>query len=72
MPSGSRVTLVWQLVKTTASAHKTFKICHFVGLKKVSAIVCVFYEKPQLKNPLNARKQTVVLPQNRRRKYVQD
>ena len=57
MPSGSRsyisvaveVTLVWQLVEATASAHK---ICHFVGLKKrkVTAIVCVFYEKRRLKN----------------------
>ena len=40
------VTLVWQLVEATASAYKAYKICHFVGLKKARAIVCVSTNKP--------------------------
>ena len=48
MPRGTRVTsLVWQLVEATA--YKAYKICHVVGLKKASAIICVFYEKRRLK-----------------------
>ena len=46
------VTLVWQLVEAIASAYEAYKICHFVGLKKrkkVTAIVCVFYEKRRRK-----------------------
>ena len=31
------------------SAYKAYKICHFVGLKNVTAIVYVFYEKRRLK-----------------------
>ena len=39
---------MWQLVD---AADKAYEICHFVGLKKrkVTAIVCVFYEKRRLK-----------------------
>ena len=37
---------MWQLVD---AAYKVYEICHFVGLKKVTAIVCVFYEKRRLK-----------------------
>ena len=44
-------SLVWQLVEATA--HKGYEIFHLVGLKKASAIVCVFYEKRQLKTVLN-------------------
>ena len=38
---------MWQLVD---AAYKAYEICHFVGLKKrkVTAIVCVFYEKRRL------------------------
>ena len=45
-------SLVWQLVEAITSAYKAYKICHVIGPKKASAIVCVFYEKRLLKNPL--------------------
>ena len=44
------VTLVWQLVEATASAYKALKICHFVGFKKIIAIVCVFLRKAPTKS----------------------
>ena len=49
MLSGSRSSsLMWQLVEATA--YKAYKICHVVGLKKASAIVCVLYDKAPTKN----------------------
>ena len=40
---------MWQLVDATYQ-YKAYEIYHFVGLKKVTAIVCVFYEKRRLKS----------------------
>ena len=42
------ISYVWRLVEATA--YKPYGICHVAGLKKASAIVCVFYEKRRLKN----------------------
>ena len=47
MPSGSRSFKFSVAVsRNNSSAYKAYEICHFVGLKKANAIVCVFYNKP--------------------------
>ena len=52
MPSSSRsyefsVSVEVQVVEATA--HKAYEICHLVGLKKASAIICVYTKKRRVK-----------------------